>query len=123
MFENRALRTILGPKWDPLTRQSRIRSNQEIRNLTQQPVITSVIRTRRLRWTGHVVRAPEERGIHKAFYGRVAERRPQGRPRMRWVDNVRQDAILLAVKDWQSATLDRCRWKDLVEAAVELQAL
>ena len=71
-----------------------------------------------------MVRAPEERDIHKAFFVRAAERRPQGRPRMRWVDNVRQDAISLGVRDWQAAALDRRRrWKDLVEVAVGLQAL
>ena len=67
-----------------------------------------------------MVRVPEERGIHKALSGRAAGRRPQGRPRMRWVDNVRQDAISLGVRDWQAAALDRRRWKDLVEAAVGL---
>ena len=46
-----------------------------------------------------------------------------GRPRMRWVDNVRQVAISLGVRDWQAAALNRGRWKDLVEAAVGLQAL
>ena len=70
-----------------------------------------------------MVRAPEERGIHKALYGRAAGRRPQSRPRMRWADNVRQDAISLGVKDWQAAALDRGLWRDLVEAAVGLQAL
>ena len=83
VFKNHVLRTILGPKWDPLTRQLRIRSNHEIRNLTQQPLITSVLRSRRLRWAGHVVKAPEERGIHKALCGRAAGRRPQGSPRGR----------------------------------------
>ena len=70
-----------------------------------------------------MVRAPEERDIHKELYGRAVGRRPQGRPRMRWADNVRQDAISLGVRDWQTAALDRDRWKDLVEAAVKLQAL
>ena len=69
------------------------------------------------------MRAPEERGIHKALYSRVAGRRPQGRPRMRWVDNARQDAMSLGVKDWQAVALDRRQWKDLVDAAVGLQAL
>ena len=50
-------------------------------------------------WAGHVVRAPEEREIYKVLYGRAMERRPQGRPRMRWVDNVRQDATSLGVRD------------------------
>ena len=81
-----------------------------------------MIRSRRLRWAGHVVRAPEERNIQKALYGRAAGRRPQGSPRMRWVDNVRQDAISLGVRNWQAAAVDRGRWKNLMEAAVGLQA-
>ena len=64
MFENRGLRTSLGPVWDPVTGQPRLRSN-----FTGQPRITSVIRSRRLQRAGHVVRAPEERGIYKALYG------------------------------------------------------
>ena len=59
----------------------------------------------------------------RAVAGRAAGRRPQGRPRMRGVDNVRQDPISLGARDWQAAALDRGRWKDLVEAAVGLQAL
>ena len=123
MFENRVLRTILGPVWDPVTGQPRLRSNRDIRNLTGQPLITSVIRSRRLQWAGHVVRAPEERGIYKALHGRAMGRRPQGRPRMRWVDNVRQDASSLGVRDWQVSARDRGQWKAVVEAAVGLQTL
>ena len=70
-----------------------------------------------------MVRAQEERGIHKALYGRAAGRRPEGRLRMRWVDNVRPDVISLGVRNWQAAALNRRRWKDLVEAAEGFQAL
>ena len=70
-----------------------------------------------------MVRAAEVRGIYKAFYGRAAGRRLRGRPRMRRADSVRQDAISLGVRDWQAAALDRRRWKNLVEAAIGLQAL
>lgn len=107
VFENHVLRAILGPVWDPVTGQLRLRSNHNIRNLTGQPLITSVNRSRRLLWAGHMVRAPEERGIHKALYGRAMRRRPQGWPRMRWVDNVRQDATSLVVRDWQVSARDR----------------
>ena len=72
---------------------------------------------------GHVVRALEERGIYKALYGRAMGRRPQGRPRLRWVDNVRQGATSLGVRDWQAAARDRGQWKAVVEAAVGLQTL
>ena len=56
VFENRVLRTILGPAWDPVTGQPRLRNNRDIRNLTGQPQITSVIRSKRLQWAGHVRR-------------------------------------------------------------------
>ena len=123
VFENRVLRTILGPVWDPVTGQPRLRSNREIRNLTDQPLIVSVVRARRLRWAGHVVRAPENRGIRRALYGRAGGRRPQGRPRMRWVDNVRQDAQTLGVRYWEATAIDRGQWRAWVAAAVGLQAL
>ena len=47
-------------------------------------------------------------------------RRPQGRPRLRWVDNVRQDVTFLGVRDWQVSARDRGQWKAVVEAAVGL---
>ena len=68
---------------------------------------------------------PEERGIHKAQYGRAMGRHlpRQGRPRVRWVDNVRQDATSLRARDWEASARDHDRWKALVEAEVELQTL
>ena len=63
MFENRVLRTILGTVWDPVTGQPGLGSNRDIRNLAGQPLITSVIRSRRLQWAGHVVRASKERDL------------------------------------------------------------
>ena len=67
------------------------------------------------------MQAPKERGIYKALYGRAMGRRPQGRPRLRWIDNVRQDATSLGVRDWQAPAKDRGQWKAVVEAAVKLQ--
>ena len=64
------------------------------------------------------MRTPEERGIYKALYGRALGRRPQGRPRRRWVDNERQDATSLGVRDLQGLARDRGYWKAVVEAAV-----
>ena len=101
---------FLGP-WNPVTGQPRLCSDRDIRNLTVQPLITSVIRSRRLQRAEHVVRAPEKRNIHKALYGQAMGRRPQGKPRMRWVDNVRQDATYLRVRDWQISARDCGQWK------------
>ena len=70
-----------------------------------------------------VVRAPEEREIYKALYRRAMGRRPQGRPRLRWVDNTRQEATSLGVRNWQVSARDRGQWKAVVEAAVGLQIM
>ena len=69
------------------------------------------------------MRAPEERGIYEALYGRAMGRRPRGRPRLLWVDNVRQDATSLGVRDLQASARDRGQWKAVVEAEVGLQTL
>ena len=122
-FENRVLRTILGPVINLADGTSRRRTNLEIRDLTQQPLITSVIKSRRLQWAGHVVRAPRERIISRVFHGRPTSPRPLGRPRMRWGDNVSRDAGALGVMDWVAAAEDRVRWRKVHEAALGLQAL
>lgn len=61
------------------TGQPRFLSNHDIRNLTGQLLITSVIKSRRLQWAGHVVQARKKREIYKAPYGRAVGRRPNGR--------------------------------------------
>ena len=73
MLENHVLHTILKAVWDPVTGRSRLRINRDFRNLTGQPLITSVIGSKRLHWAGHVVRAPEDRGIYTPLYGRGME--------------------------------------------------
>ena len=69
--------------------------DRDIQNLIGQLLLTSVIRSRRLQRAGHVVREPKKRGIYKALCERAMGRRPQGRPKMRWIDNVRQGATSL----------------------------
>lgn len=66
------------------------------------------------------MRVPEERGIQKALYGQAVGRRPQCRPNIRSVDNVRQGTTSLGVRNWESSARDHVRWKALVEDAVGL---
>ena len=123
VFENKVLRMILGPRTDPLTGRLRIRSNVEIRQLTGQPLITGVIRSRRLQWAGHVARAPETRYIRQVLDNRPTSPRPQGKPRLRWEDNVSADAGRLGVPDWRTACQDKAAWRLICDAAIGLQAL
>ena len=122
VFENRVLRTILGTINDE-DRDSIGNEHIEIRQITRQPLITSFIKARRLQWTGHVVRAPRDRIISEVFHENIRTSRPLGRPRIRWIDGVRRDALVLGVADWQRGALDRVRWKKVIEAAVGLLAL
>ena len=123
VFENRVLRTILGTIYDEDRGYYRQRTNIEIRQITRQPLITSFIKARRLQWAGHVVRAPRDRTISEVFHENIRTSRPLGRPRMRWIDGVRRDALVLGVADWQREALDRVRWREVIEAAVGLLAL
>jgi hypothetical protein len=87
VFENRVLRRIFGPKRDEVAGGSRKLHNEELHGLYSSPGIVRVIKVRRLRWAGHVARTGEVRGAY-ILVGRSEERRPLGRPRRRWEDNI-----------------------------------
>ena len=123
VFENKVLRIILGPRRDPVTGSLRIRSNDEIRQLTGQPHITGVIKSKRLKWAGHVARAPPTRYIRQVLDNRPTSPRPLGRPRLRWEDNVSADAGRLGVPDWRTACQQRTPWRAICDAAIGLHAL
>jgi len=83
VFENRVLRRIFGPKRDEVTGEWRKLHNEELNNLYSSPNIVRVIKSRRMRWAGHVARMGEDRGVYRVLVGKPEERRPLGRPRRR----------------------------------------
>jgi hypothetical protein len=91
VFENRVLRRIFGPKRDEVTGEWRKLHNEELRDLYSSPSIITIIKSRRMRWAGHVVRMGEKRNVDRLLVGNPEGKRPLGRPRCRWVDNVRMD--------------------------------
>ena len=91
VFENRVLRKIFGTKKDGVTVQWRKLHNEELNDLYCSPNIVRVIKSRRLRWAGHVARTEERRGVHKVLVGKPEGKRPLGRPRRRWEDNIKMD--------------------------------
>jgi hypothetical protein len=93
VFENRVLRRIFGPKRDEVTGEWRKLHNEELRDLYSSPSIIRVINARRIRWAGHVARMEENRNAYRLLVGKPEGRRPLGRPRRRWVDNIRMDLV------------------------------
>jgi hypothetical protein len=91
VFEKKVLRRIFGPRRDEVTEEWRRLYNEEINNLYSSPNIVRVIKSRRMRWAGHVARMDEERGLYRVLVGKPEGKRPLGRPRRRWVDNIRMD--------------------------------
>jgi hypothetical protein len=65
--------------------------NDELRNLYSSPNIVREIKSRRMRWVGHVTRVMEGRGVYRILVGRPKKKRPVGRPRRRWEYNIRMD--------------------------------
>ena len=85
--------------------------------------IVRVIKSRRLKWAGHVARMEEGRSAFKILTGKPTGNRPLGRPRRRWKDNIRMDLeeIGINVGNWIDSIQDRDYWRALVNAALNLQ--
>jgi len=86
--ENRVLRRIFGPKGDEVTGEWRKLHNEELNDLYCSPNIVRVIKWKRIRWTGHVARMGERRGIYRVLVEKPEGKRPLGRTRRRWEDNI-----------------------------------
>ena len=87
--ENRVLKRIFGPNRDEVTEEWRKLHNEELSNLYSQPNIVRVIKSRRMRWAWHVARVGERRGVHRVLVRKPEGKRPLGRPRRRWEDNIK----------------------------------
>jgi hypothetical protein len=123
VFENRVLRRIFGPKRDEVTGEWRKLHNEVLRDLYSSPSIIRIIKTRRLRWAGHVARMREKRNGYRLLLGRPEGKRPVGRPRRRWVDNIRMDLgeVGWGDVDWIGLAQDRNRWRALVNSVLNLR--
>jgi hypothetical protein len=90
-FENRVLRRIFGPKRDEVTGEWRKLHNEELHILYSSPDIVRQVKSRRMRWVGHVEHMGEERKVYKVLVGKPEGKRPLERPRRRWEDRIRMD--------------------------------
>jgi hypothetical protein len=85
VFENRVLKRAFGTKRDEVTGERRKLHNEELNDIVR------VVKSRRMRWAGHVARMGEWRVVHRVLVGKPEGRRPLGRPRHRWEDNIKRD--------------------------------
>ena len=91
VFENRVLRRVFGPKRDEVTGKWRKLNKEELSDLYSLPNIVRVVKSRRMRWAGHVARMGEGRVVHRVLVGKPEGKRPLGKPRHRWEDNIKMD--------------------------------
>ena len=122
MFENMVLRKIFGPRRDQVTGEWRRLHNEELNDLYSSPNTMRVIKSRGMRWAGHVALMGEERGV-KGLDGETGGKEPLGRPRRRWVDNIRTDLqeVGCGYMDWIGLAQDRESWRTFVSAVMNLR--
>ncbi|KAJ4438379.1 hypothetical protein ANN_14324 [Periplaneta americana] len=123
VFENKVLRKIFGARRDEVTGEWRKLHNTELHALYSSPDIIRNIKSRRLRWAGHVARMGESRNAHRVLVWRPEGKRPLGRPRRRWEDNIKMDLREVGYDDreWINLPQDRDQWRAYVRAAMNLR--
>ena len=117
---------IFGPRRDEVTGEWRRLHNEELNDFYSTPNIVRVIKSGRMRWAGHVAHMGEERGMYRVLVGKPEGKRPLGRPRRRWVYNIRMDLQEVGCghvdhADWIGLAQDRDRWRTLVSAVMNLR--
>jgi len=113
VFENRVLRRMFGAKRDEVTVEWRKINNKELNDLYSSPNIGQVKKSRRMRWTGNVACMRERRSIYSVLVGKAEGKRPLGRPRRRWEDNIKMNLQKVECEDMD-------RWWALVNVVMNL---
>jgi hypothetical protein len=110
---------------DEVTGEWRKLHNEELHILYSSPNIIRQIKSRRLRWAGHVARMGEERNLYKVLMGKPEGKRPLGRPRRRWEDGIKMHLkeICWGSVEWFPLAQDSDRWRALVNTVMNLRVL
>jgi hypothetical protein len=124
-LENRVLREIFGPKKEEVTREWRKLHNEELNDLFSSPNIIRMIKSRRMKWVAHVARMGRVVVYTGLWWGNLKVRTHLERPSNRWEDNIKLDLQEVGCEgmDWIDLTQDRDRWRNLVNAVMNLRVL
>jgi hypothetical protein len=118
------LTSIFGPKRDGVTGEWRKLHYDELNDLYCSPNIVRMLKSRRIRWAGRVARMGERKGVYTVLVGKPEGKRPLGRPRRRWKDNIMIDLLTWSGRggmDWTDLGQDRDRWWVVVNAVMNLR--
>jgi hypothetical protein len=123
VFENRVLRKIFRPKGYEVSGEWRKLLNEELRDLYSSPSIIRIIKWRRMRWAANVARVGEKRNAYRFLVGNPEGKRPLGRPRRRWLDNIMMDLgeVGWCGVDWIGLAQDMNRRRSLVNSVLNLR--
>jgi hypothetical protein len=123
VFENRVLRRIFGLKRDEVTGEWKKLHNVELHDLYSSPSIIRIMKSRMMRWAGHVARMGKKRNVYRLLVGKPEGKRPLGKPRRRCVDNIRMDLgeVGWGDVDWIGLAKDRNWWRTLVNSVLNLR--
>jgi hypothetical protein len=122
VLENRVLKRIFGPKRDEVRGWCRKLHIEESHNSYSSQSIIGIIKSKRMRWAGHVARMGEKGTAYRLLVRKTEGKRPLVRPRRRWVDNIKMDLgeIGWGDVDWTGLAQDRNNWRTLANAVTNL---
>jgi hypothetical protein len=115
IFERKIIRKIYGPI--KMNEEWKIRTNEEIENILENENIVRFIKAQRLRWLGHVIRMGEDRLNKRILQEKIFSSRRRGRPKLRWLDDVKKDLHIMRVTKWKEKARNREKWRQIVEEA------
>ena len=123
VFEKRVLRRVFGPKRDEVTGEWIKLHNEELSDLYRLPNNLRVVKSRKMRWVGHVAHMGEGSSVHRVLMGKPEGKRPLGRQRNRWEDNIKIDLqeVGEGCGDCMELAQDRDRWRARLSTVMNFQ--